>query len=449
MRVLFASFAQRTPFFNSVPLAWALRTAGHEVRVASAPELVDAVTGAGLTAVPVGSDETVVQKTLRAMENGELITPEQWRAEGSRMPDLGENREEELTWEFLTWLYRRMRVPKEKILNDSLFDDLVEFCRWWQPDLVVSDPITYAGRLAAAVTGAAHARILFSQDVYGRMREHYLRAKERQPAEAREDALAEWLGEWAERYGASFSEEMTNGHFTIDQLPDSLRLDTDITYVPMRYVPYNGTAVVPKWLCEDPKAPRVLMTFGVSMNDWAVLEVITVDQMQEILDSLADLDIELVITLPAKFSEQLPRVPDNTRIVEFVPVHAILPSCSAVIGHGGAGSFNGSVLYGIPQLLIGMMAPDVTTKSEYFARSGTGLSIESAGDVTGPRIRAYLKRLLEEDSFRENAQRVRREALAQPTPNDVVPELERLAAQYRTRGRGAATAGPGGAAGNS
>ncbi|MFJ2264629.1 activator-dependent family glycosyltransferase [Streptomyces sp. NPDC087844] len=440
MRVLFASFAQRTPFFNSVPLAWALRTAGHEVRVAGAPELVDAITGAGLTAVPVGSEETVVQKTVRAMEEGELITPQQWVAEGSRMPDLGENREEELTWEFLTWLYRRMRVPKEKILNDSLFDELVDFCYWWKPDLVISDPITYSGRLAAAVTGAAHARLLFSQDVYGRMREHYLRAKAQQPPEKREDALEEWLGEWAEKYGSAFSEEMTNGQFTIEQLPASLRLETDIDYVSMRYVPYNGTAVVPKWLRRDPQAPRVLMTFGVSMNDWSVLEVITVEQMQEILDSLSDLDIELVITLPANFSEKLTRIPETTRIVEFVPVHAILPSCSAVIHHGGAGAFNGSVLHGIPQLMVGSMAPDVTTKSAYFEEHRTGLSIESAEDVTGPRIRESLVRLLEDPSYRAGAERVRDEARAQPAPNEVVPELERLTAKYRARNRGRATA---------
>lgn len=39
-----------------VPLAWALRTAGHEVRVAARPPLTDSITRAGLTAVPIGRD---------------------------------------------------------------------------------------------------------------------------------------------------------------------------------------------------------------------------------------------------------------------------------------------------------------------------------------------------------------------------------------------------------
>ncbi|WP_406841053.1 hypothetical protein ACICHK_40695 [Streptomyces sp. AHU1] len=44
--------------FNLVPLAWSPGTAGHEVRVACRPDLLDAVTSAGLTAVGVGPGET-------------------------------------------------------------------------------------------------------------------------------------------------------------------------------------------------------------------------------------------------------------------------------------------------------------------------------------------------------------------------------------------------------
>ena len=40
MRILFASIAEKTHFLGMVPLAWALQTAGHEVRVASQPEMV-------------------------------------------------------------------------------------------------------------------------------------------------------------------------------------------------------------------------------------------------------------------------------------------------------------------------------------------------------------------------------------------------------------------------
>ncbi|MFE7135996.1 hypothetical protein ACFVIM_34615, partial [Streptomyces sp. NPDC057638] len=56
MRVLFVLYAERTHLYIQVPLARALAAAGHEVRVASQPELADETTRAGLTAVPVGRD---------------------------------------------------------------------------------------------------------------------------------------------------------------------------------------------------------------------------------------------------------------------------------------------------------------------------------------------------------------------------------------------------------
>jgi UDP:flavonoid glycosyltransferase YjiC (YdhE family) len=54
MRVLFTVNPGTTIFNHLVPLAWALRTAGHEVRVASQPLFADEITRAGLTAVGVG-----------------------------------------------------------------------------------------------------------------------------------------------------------------------------------------------------------------------------------------------------------------------------------------------------------------------------------------------------------------------------------------------------------
>ena len=58
MRVLFTTYSQRTHLFSMVPMAWALRTAGHDVRFACQPKFAQEVTQAGLTAVPVGRGDT-------------------------------------------------------------------------------------------------------------------------------------------------------------------------------------------------------------------------------------------------------------------------------------------------------------------------------------------------------------------------------------------------------
>ena len=46
MRVLVTTAAEKPHFLGLVPLAWALRSAGHEVVVASQPELAGAVSAA-------------------------------------------------------------------------------------------------------------------------------------------------------------------------------------------------------------------------------------------------------------------------------------------------------------------------------------------------------------------------------------------------------------------
>jgi glycosyltransferase (activator-dependent family) len=431
VRVLLVTFPWKTHFFNFVSLGWALRTAGHEVRVASEPELIDTITGAGLTAVAVGSGETTVgERIRRAWQDGTLPVPEQAppMGEPAELFDLDDDRER-LSWKELNRLYDTLVVPRAKLSNDAMMEDLVAYCRAWRPDLVVWNAVTFAGAVAATAVGAAHARVLYSIDLYTRMREDYLHVQAQQPPHDRVDGLREWLTQWASAFGCEFSEDLVNGHVTIDQMPVSFRLDADLTYLSSRYVPYNGPAVIPPWLSAPPSKRRVLMTSGLSVNDWPELRVVPLDQVQEILDSVADLDIELVLTLPARFQSEL-RTPGNTKVVEFVPLPAVLPSCSAVIHHGGTGSFSSSLLCGTPQLLISQ-ALDAPVKAKHLRRLGAGLSI-IPDQVTGARVRENLVRLLDDPSFTAGARRIRQEVLAQPTPNELVLELERLAATHRT-----------------
>lgn len=68
-----------------------------------------------------------------------------------------------------------------------MMEDLVELALDWKPDLVLWGAKAFAGAIAAAAVGAAHARVLYSVDVYTRMREDFLHAKARQPEHDRAD----------------------------------------------------------------------------------------------------------------------------------------------------------------------------------------------------------------------------------------------------------------------
>jgi UDP:flavonoid glycosyltransferase YjiC (YdhE family) len=234
---------------------------------------------------------------------------------------------------------------------------------------------------------------------------------------------------WAlARYGCDFREEDVLGHWSVDPMAQGVSLGLDLPTVPMRYTPYNGSAVIPEWLTEEPKRPRVCLTLGVSSREHSEDEV----PVQKFVEALADLDIELVATLDDAQRDLLPRIPDNTRIVDFVPMDALLPTCSAIINHSGSGTCNTAALHGVPQIILGGIL-DAAVRQHMFAQSSAALTF-APEEVTGEALRSALVRLLEEPRFRDGARRLKGRMRAMPSPAEIVPTLERLTAEHRRAG---------------
>ncbi|MFE7312936.1 activator-dependent family glycosyltransferase [Streptomyces sp. NPDC057555] len=422
MRVLFAVIPEKTIFLSMVPLAWALRTAGHEVRFACQPSFAPVVTQAGLTAVPVGRDSDVFRMARRDPEGLEAARV------GLHAPWDAAEDPSKARWEPMLGGYYDAVEKGHKPENFPLIAGLVEFARHWRPDLVLWDPLTYAAPIAATATGAAHARILFGADVFGVARAHFLRLKAQQPADRRTDHLADWLGGYARKYGGEFTEAMVTGHFTVDQFPRSLQIEADgLDYLRMQFVPYNGPATVPGWLWSRPERPRVALTMGLTATD--LFDGYTISA-QDVLDALGELDIEVVATLADAEKSRLRRVPDNARLLPFVPLHALAPTCAAVIHHAGPGTLGTVARYGVPQLSI-PYSFDEPLLAQKLTEHGAGLEVAHTA-ATGPALRDQLRRLLDDGAFRARAADLRTELLALPTPNQLVPRLEELTARHRT-----------------
>lgn len=431
MRVLFASYSERlqSVFQTCVPMAWALRTAGHEVRIASQPELTEFINRAGLSAVPVGRDHNLWRIQERLLNGLAERHPEiyEQRVRSGRMPpfDLADEPVADTTWDQLVSGYRWTVSSWYQTVNQPMLAELVRFCRSWRPDLVIWEPGTYAAPIAAQACGATHARLLWCLDFFGRTRERFLRLREQRAEDDRADPLAEWLADRAHAFGAEFSEELTTGHFTLEQLPASLRMGTGLRCVPMRYVPYNGPAVVPSWLRTPPSKPRVVLTLGVAMAErfgghgWS---------LQSLFDELADLDIELVATLPESEQDKLARVPANVRIVSYVPLHALVSGSSVVVHHAGFGTLATVALHGVPQLTVPEQF-DAPPLARRLAATGASLNVPGS-EVSGPALRDAVSRLLDEPSFTAAAGRLRAEMLALPSPNELAGDLERLTTRY-------------------
>jgi L-rhodinosyltransferase/glycosyltransferase len=411
MRVLFTVFPATAHVHPIVPLAWALQNAGHEVRVAIHPDTVHLVTEAGLPAVPLGSRE-VLADAVKWNDNFEMLDS----LSDALSLDTGDAPQWERQWQGLTGMLR-MFTP--------MVDDLVAFCRGWRPDLVVWDPFCVAAGVAARVTGAAHARFLWGQDNIGWLRG---RSLERQDG-ASGDPVDALMAPMLERYGLPYSEDLLLGQWTIDPMPQALRLPLPQRYEPIRRVPYNGSAVAPAWVHERPERPRVLLTLGIGGRGRQLFKAAGVS-FPEVVDALAGLDVEVVATLHRAMLETVTRVPDNVRLTEYVPLAQILPSCSAIIHHGGGGTFAAATASAVPQLIVPMPCWSEATTARFMADRGAGLVVTTE-EFDTELLRKQITRLLDEPSFGEGARALRAEINQAPGPAEFVSVLEALTAEHR------------------
>ncbi|WP_017587968.1 activator-dependent family glycosyltransferase [Nocardiopsis ganjiahuensis] len=416
MRVVVSSLAERTNFLSMVPVAWALRAAGHEVLVASQPALGGVVADAGLPFAPVGRDHgfwrhLTARSSFDGLRGGVPLFSEYG---GPAKP-----------WHRTLEDYRQVVTWWWRMVNDPMLDDLVALCRSWRPDLVIWEPITYSGAVAAEACGAAHVRHPWGGDLFGAVRWRFLQQRAEQPEADREDPLADWLTGRAARHGVEFSETLIHGQATIEQIPACLHLPTPpgLNYLPMRYVPYNGRALVPDWLRTPPERPRVGLSLGTSTAAWLGRFGIDVPM---VLEGLSDLDVEVVATLPEDEQAKLGAVPGNVRLVDYVPLHALAPTCDAMVTHGGTGTVLTGLAHGVPQVVAPRPTFDEPLLASAVAARGAAVVLDPER-VDPDTVGAAVRTLVNEPGPARAARELGREIADLPTPAQLADTLTALA----------------------
>ena len=140
------------------------------------------------------------------------------------------------------------------------------------------------------------------------------------------------------------------------------------------------------WIDELADRPIVYVTLGTIYNRDASI-------FQTILAGLVDHDVSVVVTVgrdndPAMLGPQ----PANVVVRRFVPQAALLPRCSMVVTHGGAGSVLGALSFGLPLLVVPQSADQFYNAERVDRGWGRGLvdaarSDRGCGPVCGPSAR--------------------------------------------------------------
>jgi UDP:flavonoid glycosyltransferase YjiC (YdhE family) len=378
MKVLIVTFPAPSHFFPLVPIGWALRGSGHEVRVACPASFTGVVTASGLPAVLV--PEVDLAGFWRP---GQSAPPVQPSAKSSAQARAA----------------RAMAMFTGVAAQTA--PALTEFVRHWRADLVICEPRGYGGMVAADAVGVPVVRQLYGVDYTG------------QRTEAEHDALRP--------LAAAFPSWRVDplGDLTIDPCPPSMQVPGPSARIRVRYVPYNGPGVQPAWLSLPKRRPRVCVTWGITHSRDAQ----GLDQVRAAIQALAGLDADIVAALPAGGAGLLGPVGAGVTVAEALPLHLLLPTCDAIVHQGGAGTTMTSVACGTPQLVL----PDVADRmlnAAQVASAGAGQVLREAG---ADAISDGVLELLTDPAYREAARSLRAESAAEPPPADAVGSLTELA----------------------
>ncbi|MBQ0825036.1 nucleotide disphospho-sugar-binding domain-containing protein [Streptomyces tagetis] len=393
MRVLFTASGWPTHYMAMVPLAWALRTAGHDVRIAAQPSMHPAIVRSGMPAVAVGPDVDFAAVRRRTLPHERRETDRPGTAE-----ELREAAERDDGGLFRAW----------NEATTAALDDTVAFARAFRPDLVVGDTMAPAALVAAHVLGAVGVRHLWGPDILG--------------SPGGEKILDVLPGYWEqfERHGVRPSSG-DPAHRTVSPCPPSLRLPAAPGLLPLRWVPYNGTGEVPGRLWGEPRRPRVCVTWGTSTTQ---VTGPGGPAVPDVLDALRGLDVEVVVAVTAAERAAIGTPPAGMRVLQDTPLHLALPGASLLVHQGGFMTALTAAYHGVPQLVVPQL-PNQVSDAEVLERSGVARRVP-AEEVTAGRLREAVEAVLSRPSYTDAAARVREEIVAQPSPREVARSLRDL-----------------------
>lgn len=373
MRVLVAFAGGRGHLLPMLPLARALRDAGHALALSGHPAsvrthgLFDAVFPHERTAPgpdPDGSTGTLVA------------------------PDLEHELEVVGRW------YAGTLAQRNLVRTTAVVDA-------WRPDVVVCDEMDFGSVAAAARAGLPCVVV----DVIA------------------SGALAR--SPYVDAGVAALDLQRVKGDLEVCPFPTSFRdpgfpLSPDAVVArPEPVVSGGDTHPAAAWLA-DHDGPSVYVTLGTIFNTESG------DLFARVLAALADQPVLVLATVGDDVDpDRLGVHADHVRVERFVPQDQVLPHVDLVVNHAGSGSVVGALAHGLPVVTLAMGA-DQELNADRLVALEAGVALDVVG-ATADDVRRAVGRGLGDPVLRAGAGRLRDEIAALPPAAVAVGPIEDLA----------------------
>jgi UDP:flavonoid glycosyltransferase YjiC (YdhE family) len=362
-RVLFTSCPAYGHVLPMLPLIRAAQRSGHDVRVATGPDLVGPLAVRGLDVHPIGP----------LWETAWLANEAAWA-----VPDVPEEQR------MLNGVVALFGTPALARL-----DDLLVMASEWRPDVVVHEVLEQAGSMLAArlgIPGVAHG--------IGPMFPFYA------PLIGGAGVV---IGE-PERWAQASTEQ------ALDLCPPSLQ--------PEGSPPWPGARAVRPSAGEHGELPPRVAEVLASDSPVAYFTLGTVKNADTSdfttgLTALKEYDGTVIATMGRPIdSEGLGPLPANAVVAEFVPQAALLERADLLVSHSGSGTMLGGLVHGVPQVAL-PRGTDQPQNAELLVRAGAGLLV-APEDYAVESIAGAVAEVTGNPAFRGAAERIRDEIAAMP-----------------------------------
>jgi UDP:flavonoid glycosyltransferase YjiC (YdhE family) len=377
MRALFITQPGDGHLNPLVPLARALRSAGHQILFAVAHSYLDDVTRLGLPAVAAGPDY-------------------RWDAALQRWPECVNHMGADSPAFWVETVNRDITVP--------LVHDLRRIVAQFRPNLLVAEAASFAAAtilrevesLPLALTAwGTEPGVKSSLDLFGIGQDACRSAFGLAPWDGKAIPTDLWISFTPQTWGKLDHgplPETWRAHLPLDAPSDPVERSTDQPLVYATLGSIYGTA------------HKLIRAFihAIELGGWQ--GVVTVGRNND----------------AAKFQH-----PATIDVVQYVPQADVLPRASVVLCHGGFGTVMGAIDSGVPMVIVPLGA-DQLQNAERAQRIGIATVVEPAR--AAPQVlRDAIAETLASDSKRNAVQALRAEAMAMPTMGDAVNRLDEMA----------------------
>lgn len=404
-RFLFNSTAGYGHLHPLLPLAKALREAGHEVAFAGTEALQKKFEGIGIPFV------------LTKVDRNSDPEYEVLREELDKLP---------VGLETEIYAYPRLFMGIGARLGTA---ELIEACRSWGAEVVVNEAGSYRAVMAAEHLGLPHVTVAFAASLKGMSVFEREGAKFLDPnrlafglePDPKMEALTRYL--LLSYSPPSFSEHDLNGRWQTGEIPATTH------YVRPDFYDTTAGDSLPAWIDDLPDQSTVYVTLGTEISREPTLYPRV---MMTLIEGLRDMRINLIVTIgkgqdPEVFGPQ----PPNVHIEQYIPQSLLLPKCDLMVMHGGTNTLLQALDIGLPTVIVPLIA-DQFFNAEVAEAMGMSRVVQDE-QLSPATIRAAVEEVLGNPSYRRNVEKVQAEMHALPGIEHAVELIEEMLARHIDR----------------